>query len=486
MRIKGWQKVLKFTYIQIIKSKSFIASTSIMLAVIAIMLLAANYLPGLLADRNENNAEDSETQGETQQEEYIDITDDEGNVIERVKAHVIKKTYILDNSGLDIDYSFLSDLKIEYEFIDKEQSQTIMQTVTDSSEAVVLTVIETGSSFNRLGFGVRMSRPESTDLIKNSDCNNLLGAFSNAIRETNLIRLGIPEEDIDDAFPFIRTAVNVNGETSRGGEVMEAVSMTLTLVTSLVLFVLIIAYGQLTAQAIATEKASRVMELLLTSVKPLAVIVGKVIGTLLVALTSIVVIGGVGTMLFLVLAPTGSLSQIDQAIAENIDTENPVVAEAITSDLGTVLGGFNTTNIILIIVIFIMGFLFFSLIAGLIGATVSKIEDLQTALQPLMLISALGFYLTYFSAFTGLDPDGNGNAVVTLSWYLPISSPFALPSAIIAGKIGGTQLAVAIGVLALFLVLFALFVAKVYEQIILHNGNRLKIKDIVKLAKNKG
>ena len=73
----------------------------------------------------------------------------------------------------------------------------------------------------------------------------------------------------------------------------------------------------------------------------------------------------------------------------------------------------------------------------------------------------------------------------TLSYYLPISSPFALPSALLTGAMDIPQALLAVAVLCVFTVLMALLVARVYEQIILHNGNRLKLGDIIGIAKNK-
>jgi ABC-2 type transport system permease protein len=68
-----------------------------------------------------------------------------------------------------------------------------------------------------------------------------------------------------------------------------------------------------------------------------------------------------------------------------------------------------------------------------------------------------------------------------MSYYLPISSPFALPSAILTSEISGGELAVSILVLAACLAVFTVFVGKVYEHIILNNGDRVKIKDMIKM-----
>ena len=78
------------------------------------------------------------------------------------------------------------------------------------------------------------------------------------------------------------------------------------------------------------------------------------------------------------------------------------------------------------------------------------------------------------------------NAMQVFSYYFPVSSPFALPSALLLGKLSIGEVLVAILIQAAFVVVVAVIVARVYEMIILHNGSRLKFKDILKLAgKNK-
>ena len=80
---------------------------------------------------------------------------------------------------------------------------------------------------------------------------------------------------------------------------------------------------------------------------------------------------------------------------------------------------------------------------------------------------------------------GEANTMALISYYLPISSPFSIPSALLTGAMDIPQALLAVLVLCVFAVLMALLVARVYEQVILHTGNRLKISDIIGLAKNK-
>ena len=72
--------------------------------------------------------------------------------------------------------------------------------------------------------------------------------------------------------------------------------------------------------------------------------------------------------------------------------------------------------------------------------------------------------------------------LMRLSYYLPVSSPFALPGAILTGEVRGLEIPLTIAVLAVFDVLFALFVARVYHHTILHSGERIKLIKLLKFS----
>jgi len=454
MKLKGWSNVLKFTYVQTVKSKPFIISCAVLFALFTIMMMLGNYLPGAIKS----------------EEKTIRITNPDGTVTEQKAPFEIDKAYILNKSGLNPDFSFLEQTGVKYELVTEEKN------VSASTAAEVTAVI---SKTEDGRYEITMSRPSDTSVVSNNKCYPLLNALASAVTDANIAAHGIDLKDLAEASIPVSTKVVVDGEEPQS-ELGSVLASTAKMIISVLMFVAIFTYAQSTAQSIATEKSSRVMELLLTSVKPLAVIVGKVLAMTLVSLSSIVGVGGLLAVMFFAVAPSGSLGQIFGMV----NTNDPGI-EAVTSELSRTFGSVGAGDIALIALVFLMGFLFFSLIAGLIGATVSKIEDLQTAMQPFAIISVLGFYLAYLVPITGIT-DGGGNGgklLVKLSYYLPICSPFSLPGAILSGEISGGETAAAVAVLAVFLILFAVFVAKVYESVILYTGTRLKIKDMVKIAK---
>ena len=236
------------------------------------------------------------------------------------------------------------------------------------------------------------------------------------------------------------------------------------------------------------------MELLLTSVRPLAVIIGKILAMGSLSLMQFMMfilsgaLGGVIAVPMLMNQAAGSLTpsvpggMIPGGAANEAGTD---FINEIIGYVGEALSGFNAITIIYIVIVFLVGFIFFALIAGLIGASINRSEDLNNAMQPFAIIGVAGFYLAYFPSIFAPLEDGGRNLFMTLSYYLPISSPFALPSAMLTGNMNALEGAISLIVLLVSTVLLAVLVARIYEQVIMHTGNKLKISDILGMAKNK-
>ena len=97
------------------------------------------------------------------------------------------------------------------------------------------------------------------------------------------------------------------------------------------------------------------------------------------------------------------------------------------------------------------------------------------------IIGVLGFYLAYMPQIGAMD--GETNTLMIVARYVPISSPFCLPSAYMLGQISLGEACLSLLVLLASVTVLCLIVAKVYEHIVLYTGDRLKISDMLKMAK---
>lgn len=475
MKIKGWRKVLKFSFVQMVKTKSFIISTIFTIVLMNLIIAATIILPVAFDDN-----------------EYTEVTDgistgEQGDSETKPKS-IIEKVYLYDESGFSpkFDYTALAkELNLEITTSNKSKQDLVKEIeVSDKSEMLVAITKDKNNDYYITAY-----RPYSEEIIKESHSEDFVAKLGEDFRNFKMKSVGVSDENLTIAKSTVQTKSALAG--NERSPIASAISIILPMIISLALFISIFAYGQLVAQSIATEKTSKVMELLLTSVRPLAVVVGKVLAMGLVALLQVTLIA----------SSTIATVSISASVASNLGAANntsSIVSQMpdevqnidITDEFFTALeqsfSNINIVTILMVLVIFVLGFFFYALIAAIIGASVSRLEDLAQANQPLVLIGMVGFYLAYFS--TGIFSDGEQVKATTLqiiSWYLPISSPFALPSGIFMGQIGMGQAAAAIGILALFVVLFAMVVAKVYESLILHNGERMKFFKILKIAAKK-
>ena len=450
MSTYGWKSIFGFTFIQTAKSKAFKISSVIIIILVFGMALLAGLLPAIIGGTSSSGSEG-------------DISVDGEKPLDRI--------YIADTTGISTaaDYEeIFGTLGLTPVFSGTESdSATLIEQIKGETKSLLVTITETES-----GYSIYAGRP--TDSSVSSDTANTFGsAVKQAFDLARLTKEGLTGEQITAVGKTITFSQSIAGEPTEN-DFAFFVKMIVPMLSSIALFILIFSYGQLVAQSIAQEKTSKVMELLLTSVRPLAVVIGKILAMGSLALLQFIMIILSGVLGIVVSMPlTGMM------VANSQDAS--AMTQQLTEEIGKAFADFSPISIIMIFVIFIIGFIFFALIAGLIGASISRMEDLNAAMQPLAIIGVLGFYLAYFPSAMG----GEAGFMSTLSYYLPISSPFALPSALLTGAMDIPQALLAIFVLCVFTVLMALLVARVYEQIILHNGNRLKIGDIIGLAKNK-
>lgn len=457
----GWRKVFGFTFLQFIKTKSFVVGTIIVSVIVILLVGGLNIIPKLAG------VGDMIT-GET---EAADI--------------ILSEMYLDDGSGLltDEDTQTLQGMGIKQSQTDKTR-QELIDELAQASSGRVLTVVDPQELEGMIvGYQVKVFYSPETD---GASVDALAAAVSSMVSYRNMMELGVAPQDYAATQRTI-TSSKIEAGTDEWGVFQTMINYIVPLAASLILFILIFAYGQTVAQSIAIEKTSRVMELLLTSVRPLAVVIGKVLAMGLISLLQFLLILVVGGVTFAATAPFGiggDVLKMLQDPAAQIG-ENAEIVEAINGSFGTI----SPLSVLLIFVIFILGFLFFSLIAALVGASVSRMEDLAQAMQPYSLLGVLGFYLAYFPVLFTMESLETGaastNALQTFSYYFPVSSPFALPSALLLGKLSLGEVLVAILIQAAFAVIVAVIVARVYEMIILHNGSRLKFKDILKLAGKK-
>ena len=219
------------------------------------------------------------------------------------------------------------------------------------------------------------------------------------------------------------------------------------------LYMVILLYGQMVAMNVATEKSSRAMEVLITSAKPTSMMFGKVLASCIAGLAQLIAIFGSALLFF------------------NINKEYWGGNEIVDSffNIPPELFGY-------MLVFFLLGFLIYAFLYGAIASTVSKLEDINTAVQPVTFLFLFGFMVVIFSMTSGTVD----NLLMKICSYIPFTSPMAMFTRVAMSTVPWHEIAISIGILAGTTVGIGFLAAKIYRTGVLLYGTAPKIGAIIK------
>ena len=213
-----------------------------------------------------------------------------------------------------------------------------------------------------------------------------------------------------------------------------------------VLYSLLILFAQFVAQGVVEEKSSRVVELLLATMRPWQLLAGKILGLGVLGLGQIAVIAAIG---------------IGGALAFD-------VVELPGELVGTVLW---------LLFWFVLGYALFASLFAVAASLVSRQEDLGSVLTPASLVLVAGFIVAVQAAS---DPDST-LAVVTS--YVPGLSPMVMPVRQAAGEVALWEVAVAVLLMLVTIALVVRLGGRVYSGALLRTGGRTKLKEALQAGR---
>jgi ABC-2 type transport system permease protein len=220
--------------------------------------------------------------------------------------------------------------------------------------------------------------------------------------------------------------------------------LVIGLVIAALLYYSLLVYGTMVAQGVVEEKSSRVVEILLATLRPWQLLLGKVIGLGAVGLLQLVLIGGIGLV----------LSSVSGVI-----------------DIAGVAGGALATGLLW----YLLGFFLYATIFAAAASLVSRQEELQSVLTPISMSIVVAFVVGINLMIT--DPTGTTVTVLSL---LPPFAPILMPGRMAMGAAPTWQVLLAI-VLALAAVAAITWLAgKVYSNAVLRTGARVRLRDVLR------
>ncbi len=456
----GWQEVFRFSLEQGMKAKAYIG----FLIIMGVVLLLSQPVTAFI------NSRDKEEEAYHCEVTEFTIYDEVGLPIDYTKSLAGEgfedvKINVAPTMSFDNHVKLLEDKSK-----DKESQK--------SKELIVHMVYEEAGYFN-LTF-VKASNAA----IKDEDSKKLVDTFKTYFDEERINAIQVTQEQmdflnrpVDTKFEF----VTETGEAIPEKEKNEAISMEeyMLLLFGIMGVTMIVALsGGNIATSVVTEKSTRVVEYLMINVRPMALIIGKIFAALLMVLIQFAVMGISyvisGLLKMLLFGGEIGMSVSTGAMGEDVEV----------SAILKLLSGISFGEILVAVVVILCGVMFYCILAGLAGASVSKQEELAEGMKTYNMLSIVGSYLA-IAVCVVMVTGGDNQLFVNICGLIPIAAPFVVPVCVLLDKIPMSIALISMGILLVTTGFLFSFTAKVYESMIFYNGKVLKLKDILQIAKNR-
>ena len=283
---------------------------------------------------------------------------------------------------------------------------------------------------------------ESTD-EPSDDLVTLLQASNRQVQAADALRqAGVSSEEAQRALDPPPLKVST----------IEPVDEDADAVAGFTFFIILVLYGQLltygywVAAGVVEEKASRVVEVVLSTIRPSHLLAGKVIGLGLL---------GLGNLLLTAVVGLG-VAQASGAL----DVDGAILAAA-----GLALAWF------------VVGYAFYACAFACAGALVPRQEELQSTMTPLSIMILVAFFLSFA---TRENPDGT---LAHITAFIPMTAPLTVPPRVAAGDVPAWEIVASLAVTAGAAALLIPLAARIYSGGILRTGSALKLRDAWRAAR---
>jgi len=312
--------------------------------------------------------------------------------------------------------------------------------------------------------------------------------IENDKRQKVIAESGIP--DLEERLEKTKTWVNLStlkisdsGETKKSSSVVAFIA---SYAMGFIIYFFVFMYGSMVMRSVMEEKKSRIIEVIISSVKPSHLMGGKIIGTALVGLTQVaiwVILGVISMVVVQGFFTPESAQQMGQSLMETQGQMNPAMAQAAEPnkvlEIMEMIGNLNLPLILFSFVFYFLGgYLLYSSLMGAVGAAVDNDEDAQQMMFPITIPLIFSIMLLFPIA---RNPEGS---LAFWGSMIPFTSPVAM-LARVPYDIPAWELLLSMGVLVLTTVGTIYAAAKIYRIGLLMYGKKVNIKELIKWLRYK-
>ena len=401
-----------------------------------------------------------------------------------------KKVAVIDQSGIVMPY-FADTDAVDYEDYSSEPLDSMKAGFADMGLDVLVVISPMDTVMKTVSVASYSAKPLSVELKE-----GIRSKVNDAVEDYRLAQYDIT--DLKQIMEDVKADVSVSTYTldDSGEEKITSseVYMGISMLLSIIIYMFVVMFSAMVMQSVIEEKTSRVVEVLVSSVKATELMFGKIIGVACVALTqfflwivlTLVLVGGFSAFVgfdTLMGDPAQTEQMMDMAAQMNgVDMAEMTAAMQQEEGLGAVFSTLKDINwtqmIFAFIVYFALGYLLYASFFAAIGSAVENEADTQQLQMPLTVPLLLAFFIALY-AFNAPD-----STVVWWGSMIPFTSPIVMLARIPFG-VPVWELALSIALLVATFLVCGWASAKIYKIGILMFGKKSTFKDLWKWLKQK-
>lgn len=394
-------------------------------------------------------------------------------LLAQIKDDSVSKIMVVDQTGLYNDV-FQSNEKYVFEFVNQPVDE-LRQQEDKSFEALLVITADLAEN------------PSAATLYSEQQVGIELKSYVNGILDTRIEEQKIAAINIPDFKQLaeqIRSDVDVrtvrwgkDGEEKMGSAEL---AIVIGMISAFLIYMFIVVYGAQVMSGVVQEKTSRIVEVIISSVRPFELMMGKIVGIAMVGLTQFAL--WVVLTLIIVSSLTAALgTSVDVTAYESVPgmnmTATPIPAEmqdGMMTELLTALKNFDFVQTgILFVIYFLGGYLLYASLFAAVGSAVDNETDTQQFSLPLTLPIIFAIYAAIYSAE---NPDG---PLAFWCSMIPFTSPIVMMVRLPFG-VPGWQIFLSISILILSFIGSTWVASKIYRTGILMYGKKVTWKEMMK------
>ena len=393
----------------------------------------------------------------------------------------VTEVYVVDSTPVSVDFNFLSQMGNArfsgISYTDCGEDLDRAKELADANPTSLILAIDADETYR-----FNLLRTDECDISKD-DARALENYINMYFRLVLSEKAGISYETLAAlSVPVVSQTAHVAADGQPVEDANEnpddpitamkpVLSMVLPYANIMLLYFLVLFYGQSVANCVIMEKTSKLMDTFLVSVKPTAMVFGKVFALIAASVIQFAI---------WIVALIGGFT-VGSALVRMINPQSDMVLLAFFDLLGDMSGMFTVPGVILALLLVVGAFALYCGLAAIGGSLASKPEDLSSTNSLFTLILIVSFFAVIYSGAM------SGQMAEAASWYdfVPFTSILVTPSRVLLGYVSISTACISLALVLVCVVICLVAAGKVYRMMSLYKGNPPKPAALIGMLKNK-